>query len=458
MVPTRVLNIMHRLDVLRGFPVAVALALAPASVRASELGDAAAALAPGAWVVLDTDGYGPGLIDACDGVHTILEWANVGVWDPIRREVRYVGQGHYACRKHIRYLEFDNAWDELPEPPNEGIGHAYDHNAVDAATGVSFYRHYFSTTVARWDPTDGSWTSLPAVPASSVQVSGAITHFPEAGGLLFADSAAGLWLHSDGAWSQLTADLDVGPYNVWGSYNPQNGLALVGGGNGSTNAYLVAADGTVSLTSPTPIPFGTGAAAVVPDPATGNYLSFADDGTIYELDPTDLDGGWWNAGTHPVYDYANSWRVYVPISTHGVVMVLTENFDNSTVLLYRHAATAPPDRPDPPGDGSGETGDGGETGEDGNDGVDEDGGTDDDGAEVGDGVPGDGRGDGGHGDETSGPAASDGVVDDGVGLGDGDDDSTSGCSCHAAPDRGAGLAWLLVVAGAVRRRRARRQR
>ena len=176
---------------------------------------------------------------------------------------------------------------------------------------------------------------------------------------------------------------------------------------------------------------------MVADAGTGNYLAFADSGTMYELDPTDLDAGWWDAGTHPVMDYALDWRVFVPISTHGVVMALTWDFDLSTTLLYRHAETAPPpDPPLPPDDDTGGGSGGGESS--GDDGADAD---EDSGEDAGDGSGEDGPGeDDGAGDES------------GDSGGAGEDDDAAGCSCRAS-DRGAATVLAALGFLALARRR-----
>ena len=421
---------------MRGSLPFLVLALVPGVANATELGDAALELEPGEWVELQTEGYGQDLLFACDGIHSIFEWANKGVWDPDRREVRYVGQGHYSCRKQIRYDEVSNAWAELPEPPDEGIGHAYEHNAIDIASGTNFYRHYSSTTIAAFDPEAGSWANLPDVPTPSVQVASAITYFPEAGGLVFVDSVAGVWLHADDAWTQLAAEIDVGAYNVWAVHNPAHGLVLFGGGNGSTSVYLLDETGTVSPTVDSPEEFGIARAAVIPDAGTGHYLAFADSGTVYELDPDDLEAGWWDAGTHPVMDYARDWRVYVPIATHGVIMALTWDFDDSTVVLYRHAETDPPR---PPSDDSGDSGDssdeGGDDGGDSADSADTTGGASDGGSNA-DGSPG--------GVDPPNP------TEDGS-AGEPEGAEADGCGCRTSSSGGP-LA-LLVLLARLRRRR-----
>lgn len=59
------------------------------------------------------------------------------MWDPVKREVRFVGQGHNEAEKMIVYSESDNSWKGISGPNSGGIGHGYDHNAINPATGIA---------------------------------------------------------------------------------------------------------------------------------------------------------------------------------------------------------------------------------------------------------------------------------------------------------------------------------
>lgn len=334
--------------------LATTLALT-SSVYASALSDAADTLQAGDWMEFNTQGYGGSLLDACDGEHSILEWSNKAVWNPVRREVLFVGQGHVSCAKHIRFQESSNAWSTSSLPAGiETFGHGFEHNTVDPMNGDLYYRNYNSDQIERFDGSSGSWSPLPRI-GSSTQVAGAIEYFPEAEGLLYVDGDFGVYFYEkqSNAWSLIAntaVALDnskptasMGPYGNFASYNPVDKVVYFGGGNDSNRFYKLSAQGQVSQLADSPVPIRPGTSLTVADPSTGLQLVFSDDGVQYEY--SSGSNTWSNAGTHPVMDYARDWRIATPISTHGVIMFLTWDFSDSKVLLYRYGSVSRPREP-----------------------------------------------------------------------------------------------------------------
>lgn len=320
----------------------------PRILSASALSDAAQSLQPGEWTEFSTSGYGNSLLDACNGNNTILEWANKATWNPINREVRFVGQGHLACAKHIVYQESTNSWSQAVLPSGIGDwGHAYEHNAIDPQTGNIYYRHYNSDLIERFNPGSNSWTTLPNVGMPTKQVAGALEYFPERNGLIFVDGDWGVYFFNSqsNSWSLLAntnaivdsgkPSLPMGSYNNSASYNPAEEVVYFGGGGGSSNVYMLDSQGQISQIANSPVSIGINSAMSVPDPISGAQLVFSDNGNMYSYDRN--SNQWRNEGTHPIMSYARNWRVVAPITTYGIIMVLTWDFDNSKVLLYRHA-------------------------------------------------------------------------------------------------------------------------
>lgn len=332
------------------FTTAAAISVAwSGTIPASELSDAADSLQPGEWMVFSTQGYTRSLLDACDGIHSILEWSNKAVWNPLRKEVHYVGQGHYSCAKYIVYKESTNQWQIQPSlPPGiKEIGHAYEHNAIDPRNGELYYRHYYAERIDKFNPVTNTWSTLPPLGLSSIQVSGGIAYIPEANGLLFVDGQWGVHFYSStsNSWT-LLANTDIeldsskprfemGPYNNFASYNPVHKLVYFGGGGNSTSFYSMDANLNLRRLTNSPTTIAVANAMTLADPSSGAQLIFADDGSVYEYDRQ--GNQWFGAGTHSIMSHATSWRISVPIPDYGVTMFTTWNFDNSTVLLYRHA-------------------------------------------------------------------------------------------------------------------------
>jgi hypothetical protein len=314
---------------------------APPAESDSVLGNLVAQMKPGEWKVLNTKGYGFNLLEACDGYHSILAWANTGEWYADAREFHFIGQGHYACQKHIVYNVMTNTWTTLPLAQTPEIGHGYEHNALDPATGDYYYREWNSTTIMKRTRATGSWSELPNIPGSlNAQVASAIDWFPELGtkgSLVFVDSVAGIWAFDAASrtWNELSDPLPMGDYNIFSAYNPAHAVVLFGGGNGSFNVYKLDSSGRITSCKNSPIELGIARAVVEFEPNTGKYLAFANSGQLYQYDVA--SNAWSLLGSHPVMTYARDWRVASALSTYGVIFFITWDYDNSKVLLYKHA-------------------------------------------------------------------------------------------------------------------------
>jgi len=340
---------MHKEHVLRNFSVTLFMvaAVLMTSARASVLSDAADGLQPGEWTELQTQGYSESLLSACKGGSTIFEWANKAVWDPVNREVHFVGQGHVACAKHIRYQEGSNSWSTAALPSGIGdFGHGYEHNAVNPLNGDIYYRSYSADKIEKYSAASKSWSVLPRI-GTKTQVAGGIAYFPEADGLLYVDGDYGVYFYSNSSnsWSLVAnttlmidggkPQLSTASYHNFASYNPADKVVYFGGGNGSKNVYKFDAQRRVSQIANSPVSIGINSAITLADPSSGKQLVFSNDGSIYAYNSQ--ANSWSGAGTHPVMSHALDWRVATPISTHGVIMFMTWRFSSSKVLLYRYA-------------------------------------------------------------------------------------------------------------------------
>src|SRR5262249_47186440 len=170
----------------------------------------------GTWAVLQTDAgsnNGAGLIDACDGIHTILEWTGKGTWDPTSEQFLYAGGGHYSCDKFIVYSAATNRWTEhrpywacaWPDDPVDPhcVGHAFEKNAIDPVRG-EFY--WLKDKVYRYTIATQSWREAPYPPIVFVEVAPALEYYPERNGLFFGDGLNGLLLldSTTNQWTHVT--------------------------------------------------------------------------------------------------------------------------------------------------------------------------------------------------------------------------------------------------------------
>ena len=306
---------------------------------AGRLSQVAAEMSVGEFRLLNTNGYNASLLDACDGSHTVLEWADRGYWDPLRNQFHFVGQGHYACEKHLVYTESTNSWSTAVSPSFGGIGHGYEHNAMDPATGNLFYRAYNSKSIRKFFSSCGKWTDLPKIPTRNVQVAGAAEYFPELHGLVFVDSSAGVWLYREptNSWSRLASagtTKAIGAYHNFSAYHPGQKMVLFGGGNGSTAVFKVDDKGTVSQVARSPAELGIKRGIVLPNSVTGNFMAFYDNGQLYEYRVA--SNSWANVGNHPIMNYTKHWRVGAVVESRGVFMFITSDLNNSKVLLYKY--------------------------------------------------------------------------------------------------------------------------
>ena len=73
---------------------------------ASALSDAAAALQPGQWVQLSTQNFNSQLL--VDGNYDLFYYTEDMTWDPVSRQLLFVGGGHDNDADFLRYSEATN--------------------------------------------------------------------------------------------------------------------------------------------------------------------------------------------------------------------------------------------------------------------------------------------------------------------------------------------------------------
>ena len=321
---------------------AEAAAAGPASGvagRQAQVDRLAAAMKPGEWRELESEGYDRQTLMRGDD---ILAYAGRAAWDPGSRRVLFVGQVHLKGPPvFISYAADDNRWRREPKPPwaeNVKWFHAYENNAVDASRGV-FYHHQSDTRlVHRYDVAKGEWSALPELPDAPTGHGTAVEHFPEREGLVrVLGGTVWFWSDRDKAWSRLAEGLDMGPYHNFASYSPAAKVVLFGGGNGSRAVYALDRDGKIAARADAPVEMGIGRSLSVADPASGELLVLAKGGTFHAYDPAADRWRDLPAGGLPFRGYGGHSVSAAPLGGGGVVLFFSSEPQGMKAFLYKHA-------------------------------------------------------------------------------------------------------------------------
>jgi hypothetical protein len=264
------------------------------------LQELAAGLSAGEWAELTgVTGFVSSLFPG--GTSNTADYMDKGVYDPVNKQIRWIGQAHESRQDWYQYDEATNAFTVLADPPWDTggsgfpgyLGHGYQHNTVDPATGDQFYRMTGGGTVRAFDRAVGTWSTLPSFQSSGNAIAGAIEWLPSigtSGGLI---SALGeyvqRWDKAANSVSTISSSLP-GPQNhrfAWHSI--PNNIVLFGGGNGdSTSLYSIGASGGITTRADCPIGMGVTIGITVTCPASGDLLVFGSAGAAQQYDvPTD---------------------------------------------------------------------------------------------------------------------------------------------------------------------------
>src|SRR5262245_21877731 len=265
----------------------------PAWGQQTDLGKLASSLKPGEWAELKTENIVPTL-QAKGNSGAIFGYNEGAVWDPASRQIFYMGGDHNDPARFVAYAADKNRWRILPQP--EWLGktatHGYDHNALDPARGVFYYRAFSSKggVVHRYDIKAEKWSELLPIDTDEyLACCVGLAWFPERKSLVFASGGGGkgevfAFSEPDQKWSTLAKDLPMGVYHNFAEYSPVHKVVLLGGGNGSRDLYKLDAAGKVTTQKQAPIGVGTMQTIVTADPVSGDFLVFGKAGVFYVYD------------------------------------------------------------------------------------------------------------------------------------------------------------------------------
>jgi hypothetical protein len=316
------------------------------------LGKLAATMKPGEWAELKTDN----VVEAhrAKGVSGAIFGYNEGAaWDPRSRQWLYCGGDHNDRTRFVTYSADTNAWKVMPEPEwvGNGTSHGYDHNAIDPARGVFYYRPFSSPIVRRYDIAQAKWSALPKLETSEyLACCVGVAWFPELEGLVFANGGGGkgsvfLFKEKDQKWTMLAKDLPMGVYHNFAEYSPVHKVMIFGGGNGSSDLYKLDASGKVTTQKKAPIGIGTMQSIVTLDPVSGAFLVFGKEGSFYVYDVVS-DTWKLQEGKVPIFEPTRVkdnkvWHVTAtPVSNYGVTMFVkyyAVDPPRGWVYLYKHS-------------------------------------------------------------------------------------------------------------------------
>lgn len=239
----------------------------------SEFARAAASLSAGEWVELD-------LGDRIErlGLHGhLLSWSDSGVYDPVARQVHWVGSPGTCCETPAihRRLSFDlqtDEWSEAPGPWVDANGHAYDANALDPATGT----HYFAVGADIRGTTGGEWLALPEPPDGGT-VAVALTHFTGRNELLFVGNGIGghAAVYDGAEWQAIDpGEHRWGTYHTFAEYDSAHDAVWMGSGERAVRThYMLDAELRLHPRAEAPIDIrGSGASMKAFDAASGLFI------------------------------------------------------------------------------------------------------------------------------------------------------------------------------------------
>lgn len=334
---------MNMKNAIRFFCIATLIAAAQSRAVASELGDTATAVQPGAFAEMNVSGFNNNLL-FWEGRHAFA-YTDTLKWDPNARKVHFTGAGHLVTTKHLVYTESTNSWQTLTAGGSH-VAHGYDHAAIDPAGRKYYFRGFNRNHLEIYDLDSRNWTQSSSFP-SNYQVAGGVAWFPELGRVIVFDERAGIVAYNPGnnLWSTLATNVVAGNYHNFAEYSPVHRVVIAGGGNDFKSIYRVDASGSVTKMKDAPFNLGITASVVTVDPVSGNFIVVRPNGSFYEYNP--MSDVWTNIGVSvPSKLLTNSgdsggWGLLAtPVSTHGVILFAKYDGDSSSMFVYKHSESS----------------------------------------------------------------------------------------------------------------------
>jgi len=346
--------------------------------RASILGDVANSMPEGTWAELKTNGFTPNYLKYPGGNNALsTQYMGEGTWDPITKQVLFLGSGHYNSSQLHFYTESSNTWtrDVLVQGQKVSLGHGYNHNTLsvkDRLLGFVKITPSF-TNIYHYHIDNKTWRKGAQGPNGG-GIAHALEYFPERGKWYVFDGSNGSireYDYDSDTWSvyaskkyecfQGAGQPQRGWYHNFASYNPITHTIVFGGGNTSASGFPTSkswckmdADGVITKLPDAPtilqLPHAKEGGLITVDPVTGDLLVLNNIGKFYAFN---FKTNTWSViddeATRPSALNRSSANTVdgfvVPINTYGVIMYGDYAGDKSTIWLYKHAQGGTPVAP-----------------------------------------------------------------------------------------------------------------
>lgn len=328
--------------------LALLLWLIPSIAGASVISDAAAALAPGSWVQINTTGISNLHDNVSGGTQHVLTYIDGIHWDPVRRRGLALTSDDPGDRYLVVIDEPTNTWSRTLI--SNGRSHQYDSFSCDLVERVCV--SVSGDGGASWSINMDTlvMTSRGAVP----------TGFSDAEGGSWNADRGGFYLNDAGClhrfdtvtftWAQNVACVPSGTttYHSVSEYNPMRHITVFGGGTNATgrNIYHMNAAGTITRKNDAHTDVGALEAPrseFVYEPVTGNFLLLRSNGKLWEYNPqadtwTDITVASGVPSQLFLTSDSNQLNaVAMPIPAYGVIFWAQCQFQTCTTWLYKHA-------------------------------------------------------------------------------------------------------------------------
>ncbi len=332
----------------------------------SSLADLSESLSPGDWGQLNSVTGQDAVIGSQSGSSgSAITFANSQPWNPLNQSIEIMGADHLggasAWMEHARYSSSTNSFSVIhPTGFLSGIGHVYDHLAVNPHNGDVYFVPYtgFTGTIPlfRKPFSGGSYSQVFSFTPISDQAthgsawwSGSFSGAGAHGCFVLYDNGSGsgqLRCYDPLSASQIYSNDNAAPgsagddYHTVVEYSAVHNVAVYGGGKSNANRlWRLSSDGSVTSMPDAPMSIGMQNANLVNDPASGNFILMGS-GQLWELNPTGT-GRWTRMGSIPsgVGDpAAPDGMISCAISDFGVIAYITQDSSSGgTFFLYKHA-------------------------------------------------------------------------------------------------------------------------
>lgn len=223
---------------------------APAPGTPSALNAAVNSMAVNEFKLFKDSGW-PTNLFAGDGSSTdpTLAFVHVGVRDPGRRKLFFVGAGYGPAW----WSQYDEASDTWSRSSYGSLIHGWDHLAYDSSRGYFYYGGQSGQDQYRIDVGSGARTSAAAPWNSFVDTYG-MEYWPALDSVLFADRNGTIYRRTNaGAVSTFASGGPSLGYDQALTYNPVRNVMYWGGGNGTETVFReVSQAGVITTLSNSP--------------------------------------------------------------------------------------------------------------------------------------------------------------------------------------------------------------